>query len=215
MVKVINITNRCYYQYAVKPGDDVDTLVTAIKAGEDIWYEFQDGARTGTIGKVLDHNKWSVGSGLYLPDNSFTVDIGNDKTLKVAVKSYHNKFKFLVGYTGTYVNFFQKGKAKAKPTETKKPDLLGNTVKVGDWVIFSHKRGGTGLGRLNRLSEAGNAWVMTPDRHGKEYELMTEGAGSLIKVNMTPELHSTVMLCDSLQAVRTKLVIDLDHEAYM
>lgn len=215
MTRRIKIVSRSYYEYSLKQHPEVEALAKAVVAGDPVWFEFQDGARKGSIAKVLipDDASWCR-HGFHLP-KSFTVEVSEGKTIKVGTNSYHNNLVFLLGYTGTYVTLFQKGQSKAKPTETSKPDLLGNTIKVGDWVIFSHKHGGTGLGKLNRLSEAGNAWVMTPDkRSGNDVEVMTEGAGSLIKVSMTQELHSTVMLCDSLQNVRTKLVIDLDHEAY-
>lgn len=215
MTQQIKVDARSYYEYSLKQNPDVEVLAKAIKEQKPIWFEFQDGARKGSIAKVVfdEDDKWTKYSGLHLP-KSFVVEVSEGKTIKVGTNSYNNNLVFLVDYDGTYVVKFQKGQAKARPTETRKPDLLGNTVKVGDWVIFSRKGGGTGLGRLNRLSEAGNAWVMTTDRHGNEIESMTEGAASLIKVKMTDELHSTIMLCDSIKNVRTKLVIDLDHEAY-
>lgn len=211
------ITNSSYATWDKQRYEDVKPLFEAGARGDEIWYKFVEGARTGSIAKVVDpasvFHSSSYGLGL---GKSFSVLLGNGKEQKVGVKNYHNKLHFLLGYDGGHVDFFQKGQAKARPTETSKPDLLGNTIKVGDWVIYSPKgRYGTpGLGKLNRLSDAGNAWVMAPDRHGNEIEHMTDGASSLIKVNMTPELHSTVMLCDSLKAVRTKLVIDLDDSAY-
>lgn len=218
MTQRLKIACRSYYEYSMKQHPDVEALAKAINEKKPIWFEFQDGARAGSIAKVAISEDADWGKyGFHLP-KSLQVEIAEGKTVKVGVKSYHNNFVFLVDYDGTYVTKFQKGQAKAAPTETKLPDLLGNTIKVGDWVIYTpHGRYSSGkpsLGRLNRLSDAGSAWVMAPNRQGDEVEHRTDGAQSLIKVNMTPELHSTYMLCDSLQGLRTKLVIDLDDEAY-
>jgi hypothetical protein len=217
-MKEVTIQDRTTYSFKHNPADaDLVDLFEQAANGNEIWYKFVDGARKGTIAKVIDPDKVFThysGSSLYLA-STISVLLGNGKEQKVAVKPYHNNLVFLTGYTGGHVDFFQKGQPKGKVLETSKPDLLGNIIGVGDWVIFSRgKWGKPGLGKLNRLSAAGNAWVMTPDRHGDMVEVQTEGASSLIKVEMTPELHTAYQLCESLTMLRTKLVIGLDDTAY-
>lgn len=197
----------------------VNAVWAEAELGNDIWYRFVSGSRTGTIAKVVDpKNTFQGGWRKHLPRGSFEVDLGEGKIIKVGTKSYHNNFHFIVHYTGGHVNSFQKGLApKSKPTKTGTPDMLGNIIEVGDWVIWTphgNRSSKPSLGRLNRLSAAGSAWVKAPNRHGDEIEHRTDGAHSLIKVNMTPELHTTYQLCESLQGLRTKLIIDLDVEAY-
>src|SRR3546814_9153824 len=64
-----------------------------------------------------------------------------------------------------------------------------------------------------RLSAAGNAWAKVTNKQGEEIEVMTEGASQLIKIEFTPELHTTYMLYDGFDGLRTKLKLDLDYEA--
>lgn len=212
-MKEIIINSRSVYsgnsEYA-----RAEELAEACKVKNDVWYKFMAGARTGTIAKVVDPENLCTGRySIELPRHGFEVLIGSGKTIKVGIKAYNNNFCFILNYTGDHVDCFQKGLTpKDKPTKTGQPDMLGNLIEVGDWVIFSpHGRGGKpGLGKLNRLSAAGGAWVMTPNKHGNDVEVRTDGVGTLIKIHMTPELHTTYVLCDSLQGLRTKLIIDLD-----
>lgn len=216
MVEKVLVTSRQSYYYGKPEDHPFRNLLNAIQNGDDVWYEFTDGAREGSIAKVMEISEFSgYSDNLYLP-TSFMVEVSPDKTIKVGVKAYHNNLTFLLGYTGSHVVKFEKGKPKAVITETKTPDLLGNNIKIGDWVIYQPKGryGAPGLGRLNRLSAAGNAWVIMTNKQGNEVEVQTDGASTLIKVAMTPELHTTYMLCDTLTGLRTKLVIDLDHDAY-
>lgn len=211
-MKEITINNR--YQYSGKAYEDAKEIQDWAAVGNDVWFKFKNGARVGTIAKIVDP-KHLFSGGQYsqsLP-NSFEVLLGNGKTVKVGVKSYNNDLLFLLDYDGGHVDVFQKGLApKDKPTRTGQPDMLGNLIDVGDWVIYQPRGRGNkpGLGKLNRLSVAGGAWVMAPNRYGEMVEVRTEGVSTLIKVNMTPELHTTYVLCESLQDLRTKLIIDLD-----
>lgn len=201
-------------------------LIDAANAGEDIWFVFQEGAREGSIARVVDTSDFKTSGhyGYIYLDSSILVEVSPAtgdkpaKTIKVGVKAYHNNLKFLVGYTGGHVVKFEKGKPKPVIKETTVPDMLGNTIRVGDWVICKPKRRYSystkpELGKLNRLSAAGNAWVLITNKQGEEVEEMTEGASSLIKIEFTPELHTTYMLYDGFDGLRTKLKLDLDYEA--
>ncbi len=216
-MKTIKIDQSQINQWANKTTyDEFGEMIEHAKQGKDIYFKCNAGAKTGSIGKVINPEVAFTEhqySGRFMSRNGFQVDYGNGKIFKVAVKSYHNNFTFLLDYTGDPVYTFTKGTPKSKVTETRKPDLLGNTIRVGDWVIFQAKRRGhgeaAGLGKLTRLSDAGNAWVVSPGKYGDK-EIQTESASSLIKIHMTDELMTTYALCDSLWALKTKLVMDLD-----
>lgn len=202
--------------YSGKPLDDLNELAEYIESGKELWYKAMHGARTGTIAKVL-HPEYLVAGGKWsgsLSRSGFEILLGSGKEIKVGVKAYNNDFHFLMDYDGGHIDSFQTGlPAKAKPTKTGQPDMLGNLISVGDWVIYTpHGKRAykPGLGKLQRLSDAGGAWVMTTNKHGNEVEVRTDGTATLIKVHMTPELHTTYVLCDSLQGLRTKLIIDID-----
>lgn len=219
MVESVIVTSRTTYHYGKAEDHPLIKLIEAANKGEDIWYEFQDGARQGSIAKLIDTSEFKAnaysGSNVYLP-KSLIVEVSAGKTVKVGIKAYHNNLKFLVGYTGDYVVKFEKGKPKAVIKETTVPDMLGNTIKVGDWVICKPKRYYSGkpvLGKLNRLSAAGNAWVIVTNKQGEEVEEMTEGAAHLIKIEFTPELHTTYMLYGGFDGLRTVLKLDMDYEA--
>jgi hypothetical protein len=222
LVEAVNVKNRDSHHYGTPEEHPLRKLIDAANNGEDIWYEFQDGAREGSIAKLVDPSVFK-GTGhyinVYLPQ-SIVVEVSPGKTIKVGVKAYHNNLKFLVGYTGGHVVKFEKGKPKSVIKETTQPDMLGNTIKVGDWVICKPKGYYSGvasgkpvLGKLNRLSAAGNAWVNVSNKQGETVEVMTEGASTLIKIEFTPELHTTYMLYDGFDGLRTKLKLDLDYEA--
>lgn len=98
--------------------------------------------------------------------------------------------------------------------------MLGNFIKVGDWVICKPEGYYSGIqsgkpvmGKLNRLSAAGNAWVMVTNKQGEDIEVITEGADTLIRIEFTPELHTTYMLYGGFDGLRTKLKLDMDYEA--
>jgi hypothetical protein len=211
------VNSRENRHYSKAEDHPLRKLIDAASVGNEIWYEYTDGARNGSIAKVVDPSifvpskSYNYGENIFLP-KSIEIETAPGKIMKIGIKSYHNNMKFLIGYTGGHVSKFQKGQPKAVIKETRQPDMLGNNITVGDWVIYSPKGryGKPGLGKLNRLSAAGNAWVMVTNRHGDEIETQTDGAGTLIKVTMTPELHTTYVLCESLQNLRTKLIIDLD-----
>ncbi|MCK9531479.1 MAG: hypothetical protein M0R77_13105 [Gammaproteobacteria bacterium] len=222
MVESVIVTARQTYHYGKPEEHPYRKLIDAANNGEDIWYEFQDGAREGSIAKVVDPTIFQTTgySGNVYLDRSILVEVSPAegdkpaKQIKVGIKAYHNNHKFLVGYTGGHVVKFEKGKPKAVIKETAVPDMLGNTIKVGDWVICKPKRAHKPvLGKLNRLSAAGNAWVMVTNKQGEQVEEMTEGATTLIKIEFTPELHTTYMLYDGFDGLRTKLKLDLDYEA--
>lgn len=204
-------------------------LIDAANNGDEIWYEFQEGAREGSIARVVDTSIFSTGKSYYgsiYLDTSILVELSPEedgkpaKTQKVGVKAYHNNLKFLVGYTGKHVVKFQKGKPKPVIKETTVPDMLGNTIKVGDWVICKPKgyysgitAGKPTLGKLNRLSAAGNAWVNVTNKQDETVEVLTEGATHLIKIEFTPELHTAYMLYGGFDGLRTKLELNMDYEA--
>lgn len=222
MVQEVIIRSRQTSHYNNQVPHPLQPLIDAATNGEEIWYQFQEGAREGSIARVVDTEDFK-GSGysnsVYL-DSSIVVEVSPAegdkpaKTIKVGVKAYHNNLKFLVGYTGGHVVKFEKGKPKPVIKETTVPDMLGNTIKVGDWVICKPKRAYKPvLGKLNRLSAAGNAWVMVTNKKGEQVEEITEGAATLIRVEFTPELHTTYMLYDGFDGLRTTLKLDLDYEA--
>src|SRR5690606_9987655 len=126
---------------------------------------FQTDQYTRSIG-----NRWGR-------KGTMLIDYGKGNDTKVAIQNHNNHFTFMVDYDGGYVNKFTKGTPKAKVVETSQPDLLGNKIKVGDWVIFQAKRRShgeaAGLGKLTRLSAAGNAWVISPGKY-KDQEIQTE-----------------------------------------
>lgn len=228
MVEAVIVTARQTYHYGKLEEHPYEKLITAANNGEEIWYEFQDGAREGSIAKLVDTSPFQVTGpypNVYL-DSSVMVEVSPAegdkpaKTIKVGIKAYHNNHKFLVGYTGGHVVKFEKGKPKPVIKETAVPDMLGNTIRVGDWVICKPKgyyggvtSGKPTLAKLNRLSAAGNAWAKVTNKQGEEIEVMTEGASQLIKIEFTPELHTTYMLYDGFDGLRTKLKLDLDYEA--
>lgn len=219
MVESVIVRSRQTSHYGKPEDHPLRQLIDAANAGKEIWYEYQEGARQGSIAKVVDTSDFKTGrygDTVYLP-NSILVEVSAGKTMKVGIKSYHNNLKFLVGYEGDYVVKFEKGKPKPVIKETTVPDMMGNTIKVGDWVICKPKRRYTSskpeLGKLNRLSAAGNAWVLVTNKQGEEVEEMTEGAAHLIKIEFTPELHTTYMLYGGFDGLRTVLKLDMDYEA--
>lgn len=126
MAEHVIVTNRQSYHYGKHDEHPYRKLIDAANAGEEIWYEFQEGARQGSIARVIDTSPFkTTGSygNIYL-DSSVLVETSpaegdkEAKTIKVGVKAYHNNLKFLVGYTGTHVVKFEKGKPKAVIKET-------------------------------------------------------------------------------------------------
>lgn len=225
MVESVIVTSRQSYHYGKHEDHPYRLLIDAANAGQEIWFEFQEGAREGSIARVIDTSPFKTTghyANVYL-DSSILVEVApaegdkEAKTIKVGIKAYHNNLKFLVGYEGTHVVKFEKGKPKPVIKETTVPDMMGNTIKVGDWVICKPKRRYTAskpeLGKLNRLSAAGNAWVIVTNKQGEEVEEMTEGAAHLIKIEFTPELHTTYMLYGGFDGLRTVLKLDMDYEA--
>lgn len=201
--------------------DQYNELSEAAAEGKDIWFKVNSGSRTGSIGKLLAPEE------VFPPLSKryyYMIEIGNGRNPKVTVDfggkeiemglKILNDLEFILDYEGDYVTKFTKGIAAAKPTEVKTPDLLGNNIKVGDWVIYQLKSryalNTVGLGKLNRISNAGNAWVMAVGKNGDEKEVQTLGTNSLIKIEMTDELLATYVLCGSLFGLKTKLTIDLD-----
>lgn len=216
--KVLQVSN--YGSTNDPKWNDLGELIAAADEGKEIWFKCNAGSKSGSIGKIINPDKIfqdhkytrSIGNH-WGRKGTFLIDYGNGKETKVAIQNHNNHFTFMIDYDGGYVNTFTKGTPKAKVVETSQPDLLGNKIKVGDWVIFQAKRRShgeaAGLGKLTRLSAAGNAWVISPGKY-KDQEIQTESASSLIKVHMTDELLATYTLCDSIWALKTKLTIDLD-----
>lgn len=201
--------------------DQYNELSAAAAEGKDIWFKVNSGSRTGSIGKLLAPEEVfpKLDARYY-----YMIEIGGDRNPKVTVDFGSKQIEmglkiltdleFLLDYEGDYVTKFTKGIAAAKPTEVKNPDLLGNNIKVGDWVIYQSKTryaaNTVGLGKLNRISNAGNAWVMSVGKNGEEREVQTLGCNALIKIQMTDELLATYVLCGTLFGLKTKLTIDLD-----
>ena len=211
-----------YYRYGISSYDgrwaSVKALYDELQTGNDIWYEVTDGARAGTIGKVIEPSLLLRGStyartATSAVDNIHIVDrfdmLVGDKVMKVIFKNY-TKYKFLIGYTGDAVTKFTKGQPVAKVLVSPYKDMLGSSISVGDWVIYHQKHSDQPyLGKITRFSKANNAWASATDRNGTEYEVMTTGCLGLIRVHMTEEFNATFQLCGDIKSVPCRLQLDL------